>query len=275
MLRAVDQPQRRPEHDGARAFGSHQRARDVKPVFRKQLIEVVARHATRDLRKAAPYALSIPVANRSQRRVNLSATSALPDDRVELRFGRRADRQLGAVVEQNRRARARCRRSCRRSASACRTSCCRSCRRGCSGCASTDPGRTSADAARPVPAQRVEDDAGLHAGDALLDIDLENAVHVLREVEHDGDVAALAGEARAGAAREDRRVERSGTPPPPRARRLRRAARRRRWEPGGSSRRRSRTSARLPRSKRTSPRTVRRSSLSSSAARPNVSIGFP
>ena len=58
-------------------------------------------------------------------------------------------------------------------------------------------------------AKRVENDAGLHARDALLDVELENPVHVLREVEHDRDVAALAGEARARAAREDRRVERS------------------------------------------------------------------
>ena len=93
---------------------------------------------------------AIPVANRSQRGVNLPAAPAFPNDRLQLLFRRRADRQLGSVVEQNPSARARCRRSCRRAASACRTSCCRSSRRGCSGCVSTDPARMSAGGARRV-----------------------------------------------------------------------------------------------------------------------------
>ena len=42
----------------------------------------------------------------------------------------------------------------------------------------------------------------------LAGIQLENPVHVLGEVEDDGDVAALAGEARARAARKYRRAER-------------------------------------------------------------------
>ena len=57
--------------------------------------------------------------------------------------------------------------------------------------------------------KRIQDHAGLDAGNALLDIHLENAIHVLREVEHDCDVAALTGQARAGAAGEYRRFERS------------------------------------------------------------------
>ena len=47
--------------------------------------------------------------------------------------------------------------------------------------------------------KRIQDHAGLDAGNTLLDIHLENAIHVLREVEHDRDVAALTGQARAGA----------------------------------------------------------------------------
>ena len=45
--------------------------------------------------------VGIPIANRSQRRVDLAAAPALADDRVELGFGRRADSQLGAVVQQD------------------------------------------------------------------------------------------------------------------------------------------------------------------------------
>ena len=51
-------------------------------------------------------------------------------------------------------------------------------------------------------AEVVENDAGLHAGDAAGGIDLENPRHVLGEVEDDGDVAALAGERGAAAAAE-------------------------------------------------------------------------
>jgi hypothetical protein len=56
-------------------------------------------------------------------------------------------------------------------------------------------------------AESVEDDSGLHAGDAAGGIDFENARHVLGEIENDGDVAALAGERGAAAAAEQRRAE--------------------------------------------------------------------
>ena len=60
-----------------------------------------------------------------------------------------------------------------------------------------------------LPAQRVEHDARLHAREAPLGIDRDHAVHVFREIEHDRHVAALAGEARAAAAPEDRRLVRA------------------------------------------------------------------
>ena len=47
---------------------------------------------------------------------------------------------------------------------------------------------------------------GSHARELALRVDLEDAVEVLREVDHDSDVAALPGEARAAAAREHRRT---------------------------------------------------------------------
>jgi hypothetical protein len=53
----------------------------------------------------------------------------------------------------------------------------------------------------------VEHDSGLYAGDAAGGIDFENPRHVLGKIEDDGDVAALAGERRAGAAAEERRAE--------------------------------------------------------------------
>ena len=51
--------------------------------------------------------------------------------------------------------------------------------------------------------QRVEDDAGLNTGELMFGIDLEDLVHVLGEIEDDGDVAALSGETGSSAARED------------------------------------------------------------------------
>jgi len=53
----------------------------------------------------------------------------------------------------------------------------------------------------------VEDDAGLHASDAAGRIDLENARHVLGEVEYDGDIAALSCEGGTAAAAEHRSIE--------------------------------------------------------------------
>jgi hypothetical protein len=52
-------------------------------------------------------------------------------------------------------------------------------------------------------AQAVEDDAGLDAGDAAHGVNLEDAGHVAGKIEHDGDVAALAGERGAAATTED------------------------------------------------------------------------
>src|SRR5262249_8901641 len=56
-------------------------------------------------------------------------------------------------------------------------------------------------------AQRIEHEPRLDARRPRRRIDLDDAVHVLGEVDHHRNVAALAGEAGAGAARQDRRVE--------------------------------------------------------------------
>ena len=59
-------------------------------------------------------------------------------------------------------------------------------------------------------AKLVEHEAGLHACPSFLRIDLEHAVQMFGEVDDDGDVAALTGERRAAAARENRRAEPAG-----------------------------------------------------------------
>ena len=55
-------------------------------------------------------------------------------------------------------------------------------------------------------AKMVEDYSRLHARDAALGIDLEDVRHVLREIEDDGHVAALAGEGSSASAGEERSV---------------------------------------------------------------------
>src|SRR5205814_283475 len=52
--------------------------------------------------------------------------------------------------------------------------------------------------------QGVEHAPGLHVAELPLPVDLDDAVEVLGEVHHDGDIAALPGEAGAAAAGEDR-----------------------------------------------------------------------
>ncbi len=55
-------------------------------------------------------------------------------------------------------------------------------------------------------AQVIEDDARPDPREALPGVHLGDVVHVLREVEHDGDVAALSGQGGPAAAGEDRRA---------------------------------------------------------------------
>ena len=59
-------------------------------------------------------------------------------------------------------------------------------------------------------AQDVEHHPGLDAGIALARIELQDLVHVLAEIEHHGDVAALSGQACPGSSRQDGRPELSG-----------------------------------------------------------------
>ena len=56
-------------------------------------------------------------------------------------------------------------------------------------------------------AEMVENNSGLHACDAAPGIDLKDLRHVLREIEDDGDIAALSGERCAATAAEQRRAE--------------------------------------------------------------------
>ena len=53
----------------------------------------------------------------------------------------------------------------------------------------------------------IENDARLNAGKSVLGIDFKDLIHVLAEIEDDGNIAGLSREARAGTSRKDRRGE--------------------------------------------------------------------
>jgi hypothetical protein len=56
-------------------------------------------------------------------------------------------------------------------------------------------------------AEMIENDSRLDPRDAAVGINFEDVAHVLGEVEHDGDVAALTGEGSASTAAEERSAE--------------------------------------------------------------------
>src|SRR5258707_10044812 len=84
-----------------RSLRAHQRARHVKSVLGKQIVEVISRNASGDFRKAGSDQVCVLVSNSPQRTVNLSASSALRDNCSQVAFARRAHGHLRTVVEQN------------------------------------------------------------------------------------------------------------------------------------------------------------------------------
>ena len=69
--RACREPERRLEHGRTRAFAADERTRDVKAVFRQELVQVVAGHAARNARKPLADERREPIANRFQPRIDL------------------------------------------------------------------------------------------------------------------------------------------------------------------------------------------------------------
>ncbi len=207
VLRALDQPQFGFEHDHAGALCPDQRLRHVKSVFRQQLIEVVAGDAPGNFRILRADQAGVLVADVPQLGIDRAAPPSLRNDGIEFGLaGNRAHRHLRAVVEQNaqlddvvdrfsgqqgmRAAGIISDHSAERAAAV----------RGWIGA------ERQLMLLRAV-AQRIQNDAGLDARESSCRVDLQNLVHVLREIQNHGDVAGLPGEARAGAARQDRRAE--------------------------------------------------------------------
>ena len=84
VLRARDQAHGRLEHVHARALGADQRAGDVEAVLGQELVEVVARHAARDVGELLPDPVGDLVSELPELRVDLALPAAVGDDPFEL-----------------------------------------------------------------------------------------------------------------------------------------------------------------------------------------------
>ncbi len=186
----MHEPALRLEHDHARAFAADQRLRDVEAVLRQERVEVVAGNAARDLRVLRSDLIRETIAQRLEPRIDLAAPPAPSNDRLELVVAGRPNAHAHAVVREDLQlvdvvdglaghervhaARVVADHSAERAAAV----------------------RRGVGAEREVVllsgiAQVIEDDARLHPREAQCGIHLRDVVHVLREVEYDGDVAAL------------------------------------------------------------------------------------
>ena len=201
--RRVDEAALRFEHDRARAFAADKRSRDVESILRKQLVEVVAGDAPRDFREAGAHEVRVCVADLSEPRVDLGfAAGGAPDVVVS----RLADAHARAVVQKH------------VEPFDVVDGLPRHQRMHAAGVVADHSAERAMRVRRGIRAERelvllglgaeiVEHDAGLDARELANGIELDHTIHVLREVEDDGDVAALAGQARPAAARENRRTE--------------------------------------------------------------------
>ena len=199
--RLRDQLERRLEDRHARRLRADERARDLEPLLREQLVEVVARDAARDLRIAGADLVRVRVGERAQPlgdRVR-HALAAAPDAQPLAAVGQHLE--LHEVVRDARPGTVELR---LHRVPAARVVAEHAAERAVGVRGRVRPEGQSVLLARGV-AQVVEDAARLHARDAALGVDLEDVVEVLREVDQHRRVAALAGEARAPAAQDDRR----------------------------------------------------------------------
>ena len=199
------QLQPRPQHGHQRAFRADQRPGDVEAPFRQQAVQVVAGHAPRDVQVVGADLIGVRVAQCPQLRVDLGrpATGAL--DPVVLLVAGRPDPHPGAVVEQHLQL--------------------HDVVDHFPGALSGRPARVVADhaaeravrvggrqrpelqAGRPeLVVEHIHDDARLHQAGAVLPVDLQQPVAVLRPVQNHRGVGAFAGEAGPAAAGQHRGV---------------------------------------------------------------------
>src|SRR6185312_262104 len=99
MSRAVNEPEFGFHHDGAGPFCSNQGVREVEILFRQKLIQVIAGYASRDLGITGTNTRGVLVAQGKQPLVDLAASAAVTNRRLDLRVCIRGKGKLRAVVE--------------------------------------------------------------------------------------------------------------------------------------------------------------------------------
>src|SRR5208282_4792858 len=181
------------ENRDTRAFGANQRTRNVKAVFREQIVEVVSGNAARNIRKLAAHLLTIAVGERLEAGVDFSAAATFANEAFEIVSAGCADvhalpavgedfKRLDIVVSLSGHDRVHAAGVVADHASEC------------AAVVGRRIGRESKVVLFGFSPKAIEDDSGLDARDTARRIDFENGRHVLRKVEDDGGVTTLSGE---------------------------------------------------------------------------------
>src|SRR6185437_57530 len=202
VLRTVNEPCLRTQNESACALGSNQCPRDVKAVLWQQIVEIVTRNATRNMRKASANFVSVGVAQRSQALIDPGSTAAGLCDSFQLAVACGADGNSEAIVGEDvelfnilrglstqhrmRTAGVVADHSSNGAVLMCR-------RIGSEGKVVLFGGI----------AQLIVDQPGFDPGVVFLRVQLEQTIEVLGEVQHDRDIAGLSSEARSSAAPQD------------------------------------------------------------------------
>jgi hypothetical protein len=194
------------QHGDAGRLGADERLGQVEPVLGQQRREVVTGDPPGQLREV-PDPIGVAVTQLADAPVDVGAAATGGEDAVVLVVGGRADPHADAVVRENLEAM-----HVGGGGPA-------PLRGGSAGVVADHPayravvvgGRLGAEdqpaMGTGLLVELVEDDTGLHDREAAVSVDRLHRGEVLGEVHHHGDVAALAGEAGAATAGEDRRAE--------------------------------------------------------------------
>jgi hypothetical protein len=99
--RAVNELELRLEHEHAGTLGAHERARHLETSLGQELVEVVTRDATGDVRVPAPDLRGVPIPELAEVPVDLPPPATRARRQLDLRLGRRADPHPLTVVCQH------------------------------------------------------------------------------------------------------------------------------------------------------------------------------
>ncbi len=199
---ACGEAKRRFEHRDAGAFAADERARDVEAVLGQQFVEVVAGDPARNAGKFRSNQRREAIADALEPGVDLSLPPACRDDGFELSIAGLPDGHARAVVQHHvERVDVVDGLAAHQRVHAARVVA----DHATQGAAAVRGGVGRKRQVMPLGgvAHAIEHDAGLDPRDLRPRIERDNAVQILRKIHDDRDVAALAGEAGAGAARHD------------------------------------------------------------------------